>query len=87
MLSGVPYTLEVSTDITDPTQARISITQAIPNQAYTVILNGISFIYQAPNDVLGNEQIASGLVTLINAPTSPVGIVATDNGNGSFELK
>ncbi len=85
-VSGVPYTLEVSTNITNPTQARIKITQAIPNQAYTVILNGTSFIYQAPNNVANNEQIAAGLVALINAPTSPVAVTATDNSNGSFEV-
>jgi len=83
-VAGVPYTLAVSTNITNPIQARVLITQAIPNQAYTVILNGTSYIYQAPNNVTGNEQIAAGLVALINLPAGSIS--ATDNGNGSFEV-
>jgi|GEM_PF-1189445 len=67
-VSGVPYTLTVSTDITNPIQARVNITQAIPNQAYTIILNGQSFIYQAPNNVSTNDQISAALVTSINSP-------------------
>lgn len=85
-VSGVPYTLAVSTNISNPVQARVLITQVVPNQAYTVTLNGTPFIYQAPNNVSGNEQIASGLVALINAANSPVTVTATDNANGSFEL-
>jgi hypothetical protein len=85
-VSGVPYTLAVSTSITNPVQARVLITQAIPNQAYTVLINGTSFIYQAPNNVADNEQIAAGLVDLINAITSPVPVSATDNLDGSFEI-
>lgn len=83
---GVPYTLAVSTTITNPNQARVTITQASPNQAYTVLINGTPFTYQAPNNVANNEQIAAGLVALINAPTSLVPVSATDNSNGSFEV-
>lgn len=83
-VAGVPYTLAVSTTITNPIQARVKITQAIPNQAYTVILNGTSYIYQAPNNVTGNEQIAAGLVALINLPAGAIS--ATDNGDGSLEV-
>jgi hypothetical protein len=87
-VSGVPYTIAVSTNIVNPNACRILITQAIPNQAYTVKIDGFSFIYQAPYNVSTSDQISAGLVALINADTSPVfGVVtATDNGNGSFEL-
>lgn len=65
---GVPYTLAVSTDISNPNQARVLITQAIPNQAYTIALNGTQFTYQAPNNVADNEQISLALTTSINSP-------------------
>ena len=96
--SGTPYTVEVSTDITNPTQARVLITQAEPNAAYTVKLNGLQFIYTAPVDVVDNEQIAEALVDLITDgtytpivgdpyPNPLIGVLtATDNGNGSFEV-
>jgi len=85
-VAGVPYTIAVSSSVTNPNQARVKITQVIPAQAYTVILEGVQFTYQAPNDVASNEQIAAGLVALINDPLSPVLVGATDNLDGSFEL-
>ena len=95
-VAGVPYTLAVSTNITNPDKARVLITQAVPNQAYTVRINGTQFIYQAPNDVADNNQIAAGLVALINTfyplpPETPVAklqpVSATDNLDGSFEVE
>lgn len=72
---GVPYTLEVSTSIVNPNQARVVITQAIPNQSYAININGSltypsapSFTYLAPINVADNEQIALSLVTSINSP-------------------
>jgi len=85
-VSGVPFTLVVSTNITNPSQARVRITQVKPNQAYTVLINGTPFIYQAPNNVSSNAQIAAGLVDLINAPTTLVPVTASDNADGSFEV-
>lgn len=85
-VSGTPYTVAVSTTITNPDQARVTITQAIPSQAYTVRINGTQFIYQAPLDVADNDQIAAELVALINDSSSPVPVSATDNLNGSFEI-
>jgi hypothetical protein len=67
-VAGVPYTLAVSTNITNPNQARVVITQAIPNQAYTVLINGNSFVYQAPQNVGDNDQISAALVTSISSP-------------------
>ena len=84
-VSGVPYTLAVLTNITNPSQARVVITQASPNQTYTVLINGTPFAYTAPN-IVTNEIISSGLVALINAVGSPVPVTASDNGNGSFEV-
>lgn len=66
-VSGTPYTLAVSTDIKNPNQARVLITQSVPNQAYTVALNGTRYTYQAPNNVADNEQISTSLVTSINS--------------------
>lgn len=74
-VTGVPWTLAVSTNIQNPNQARVVITQAIPNQSYTVNLNGSltyknapSFTYAAPATVQNNEQIVAALVTSINSP-------------------
>ena len=94
-VSQVPYTLAVSTSIINPDTARVLITQAIPNQAYTVRINGTSFIYQAPNDVADALQVSAGLVALINTlyplpPAVPVAklqpVTAVDNADGSFEV-
>jgi len=60
-----------------------------------VIINGTSFIYQAPNNVFTNEQIAANLVLAINTlyplpPATPVAklqpVTAVNNFNGSFEI-
>jgi hypothetical protein len=95
---GTPYTISVSTDIGAPNQARVVITQAIPNQAYTVRINGYHYVYIAPTDVADNEQISLGLANLINSATwiNPNGLIvanplagivsATDNGNGTLEV-
>lgn len=90
ILSGTPWSLAVSTDIQNPNQARVVITQAIPASTYTVNLNGSltyknapSFIYQAPATVQNNEQIAAALVTAINSPNllDANGNVIMINGN------
>jgi hypothetical protein len=94
-VSGTPYTVAVSTTITNPDKARVTVTQAVPNQAYTVKINGTNFTYQAPVDVTDNLQIAVGLVTAINTlyplpPSTPVAklqpVTASSNGDGSFEI-
>ncbi len=94
-VAGVAYTIAVSTDIANPVQARVLITQVIPNQAYTVRINGTQFIYQAPNDVVDNLQVAAALVAQINTlyplpPETPIAklqpVTATDNLDGSFEV-
>ncbi len=95
IVAGTPYTISVSTNIINPDQARVTITQAIPDQAYTVIINGTQFIYQAPIDVADAEQIAAGLVAAINAlyplpPDTPIAklqpVTAVDNFDGTFEV-
>ena len=86
-VAGVPYTINVSTTIVNPDKCRVSVTQAIPGQAYSVRLNGTQFSYQAPLDVADNLQIAAGLVALINAADSPVPVSATNNLDGSFEIE
>ena len=89
---GVPYTVAVSSTIVNPNAARVSITQALPNQAYTVRINGTQFTYQAPVNLVNNEQVAAGLVAVINALVPPVTgaklqpVTAVDNFDGSFEV-
>lgn len=82
---SVPYTLDVSTTIVNPDQAKVTVTQVEPNTNYTVTINGVDFTYRSPNEVQTNEDIAAALVTIIGAQTLvPVG--ASDNLDGSFEL-
>jgi hypothetical protein len=85
-VSNTPYTLSVSTNIATPTQARVVITQVLPGRNYFLSINRVDYIYNAPVNVQTNEQVAQGLVALVNASTSTSGVTATDNGNGSFEL-
>lgn len=67
-VSGVPYTVAVSTDIINYNQGRVVITQAIPNQTYSVKILGNTFSYLAPNNVTGNDQISAALTTSISSP-------------------
>ncbi|PWU04929.1 MAG: hypothetical protein C5B43_04015 [Verrucomicrobia bacterium] len=88
-VTNTPYTIAVRTDIVTPCNARVEITQGIPNQAYTVIINGTKYIYQAPNEPTDNTTIAAHLVELINAlhPTQKLQpVTAVDNANGTFEI-
>lgn len=91
-VSGVPYTVFVSTTIINPNTARVKITQAIPNQAYSIIVNGTTFTYQAPVDVSDDLQIVANLVGIINALVPPITgsklqpVTANDNFDGSFEI-
>jgi hypothetical protein len=80
----VAYTLNVSTNIINPLNALIEITQIIPGAQYFVTVNGTQLTYVAPFDVQTNEQIAAGLVAVINAGSQPVS--ATDNLDGTFYL-
>ena len=97
-VSGVPYTVAVSTNIANPTNARVVITQVVPSAAYNVKIEGYTFVYSAPSNVSTSIQVAAGLVALINSTTyvnqqgitieNPINgvVTAEDNGNGSFEL-
>jgi hypothetical protein len=95
-VDDVPYTVAVSTSIVSPDKCRVMITQTVPNQAYTVKINGSTFTYTAPIDVTDDLQIAAGLVAEINTlyplpPLVPVAkkqpVSATDNLDGSFEIE
>ena len=82
---GVPYTLDVSTNIINPDQARVYINSADPNQSYVLTINGQQFVYTTDTTIQTNEQIAAALVLLVNG-ASGLTVNATDNMNGSFEL-
>jgi len=84
-VAGVPYTLDVSTNIVNPVQARVTITQAEPLTEYKMQLNAFDVIYTTLVGVQNNEEVAAGLVLAINNdPVLP--FTATDNLNGSFEV-
>jgi len=85
-VAGTPYTLSVSTDIVNPVQARVTVTQAQPNTTYTVTINGIETSYTTGVEVNDNETIAAALVQAIDDNPLVVGVDATDNLDGSFEL-
>lgn len=82
---GVPYTLDVSSTIINPDQARVTVTQVEPNTDYTVTINGVDFTYTTLNEVQTNEDIAAALTQIISTQTA-VPVSATDNLNGSFEI-
>ena len=84
-VAGVPYTLFVSSDIVNPDRAIVTVTQVDANTDYVVTINGVPFTYTSPNEVQTNEQIAAGLVAIINAQVQ-VPVAANDNLDGSFEL-
>lgn len=83
---GTAYTLRFSTSIANPNSARVRVTQVIPNQVYTVTLNGIDYSYRSLNAVQSAEQIASALVDIINEVPQAVAVDATNNNDGSFEI-
>lgn len=84
--AGTPYTLSVSTNIINPINARVTITQVEPGQQYQLLANGNEYLYDAPNEVQSNEQIAAYFVTAINESSAETNIEATDNADGSFEI-
>lgn len=70
---GVPFTLDAFTNIVNPNQALVTVTQVEPLQDYTITINKRAFEYTAPRDVSTAEQIAGALIDLISAdPTFPV---------------
>lgn len=81
---GTPYTTRVSTSIVNPNQARVRVTQVLPNALYDVTINNITTSYVTPNNIQSATQIVSSLVDLINAQNFMVS--ATNNNDGSFEL-
>ena len=89
-VAGTPWTLDVSTNIINPVNCQIQITQAVPGLTYQVTVNGTQYQYPAqgspalPENVTA-EQISAGLVSVINSDPNAV-VAATDNGNGTFEL-
>ena len=85
-VSGVPYTVAVSTNIINPVQARVTVTQAQPSTTYTVTINGIETSYTTGVEVNDNETIAAALVDAIDNNALVVNVDATDNLDGSFEL-
>lgn len=82
---GIPYTVEVFTNIVNATQGRVSIEEANPNTLYEITINGTLFQYTSPTTVQSNEQIAFAIVSLINADPD-LTVEASDNGDGTFEL-
>lgn len=84
-VSGVPYTLDVSTTIINPDTAQVYINQAEPNTSYVLTINGFQYIYTTDTNIQTNEQIAAALVDLVNDDLT-LTVNATDNFNGSLEL-
>lgn len=81
---GTPYTARVSTSIVNPNQARVKITQVLPNALYDVTINNITTSYVTPNNVQSATQIVTALVDLIN--DQGFSVSATNNNDGTFEL-
>jgi hypothetical protein len=84
-VAGEPYTLDVSTNIVNANSGRVRVEEANPNTLYEVTINGTLFQYTSPVEVQSNEQVAAGLVALINADPQ-LTVSASDNLDGTFEL-
>ena len=84
-VSGVPYTVAVSTTIINPNEAKVTVTQAKPATTYTVTTGGVISTFTTGATVSTNEVVAAGLVAAITANTL-TSVSATDNLDGSFEL-
>lgn len=78
-----PFTVSVKTDILDPDEARVDVTQVIPGGTYSIKINTVTVNYTAPNNVQSNEQVALGIVQAINDHPQVIP-TASDNGDGSF---
>jgi hypothetical protein len=89
-VTGVPYTLTVSTGIVsgDADEYYITVTQAQPSTDYTVTVNGQPVTITTTAGVQTNEQIAALLVTALTARLDELGIPvdATDNLDGTLTL-
>lgn len=83
-VSGVPYTLAVSTSIPNPDAARVFINVAEPNTTYMLTINNFQFSYTTDTNTQTNEQIAAALVAEVNL--AAITVTATDNMDGTFEL-
>ena len=83
-VSGVPYTLAVSTTIPNPDAARVFINAAEPNQTYVLTINSRQFAYTTDTTIQTNEQIAAALVAQVNLAS--ITVTANDNMDGTFEL-
>lgn len=83
---GTPYTLRISTNILNPNQARVKITQVEPNQLYRLTINGINFDYVTSAMVQDEVEIADALVALVNLDPDLVPVSATVNLDGTIEL-
>ncbi len=81
-----PYSVKLKTNITNPNAARVIVTQILPETDYTVTLNGVKYTYTTPLNIFSANKVVNELVKLINKNPKKVNVVATSNGNGSFEI-
>lgn len=77
---GVPYTLNLTTDIINPNLARVEITQVLPNTEYFVTINGMRFSYNSGQNIQDSEEILEGLATEIMNGNVPVDAYLTSDG-------
>lgn len=83
---GTAFTLNVSTTIINPNQAKVNVTQVEPNQLYRITINGVNFDYTTLPTVQTALEIATVLTDLINAVPQVVPVSATNNGDGSIDI-
>lgn len=86
-VSGTPYTLEASTNITVPNACIVQITDVVPGQTYFVRLNNVQFDITTDTTIQTDQEIAAEFVALINAYLPDISIAATDNADGTFTLE
>ena len=85
---STPFTVSASTDIQNPDQYLVTVTQAYPSTDYEVRVNGVGTTITTTAGIQNNESIATQLVAGINATMAAnnIPVVASDNSNGSLSL-
>lgn len=83
---GVPYTFRAESNIGNPNNANVKVTQILPETTYTVTINGVEFSYTTLINVQTANEIVQALVDLINLVPQQVVVNASNNNDGSFNI-
>ena len=83
-VSGTPFTLTTSTNITSTNEAKVRITQPLANRVYTVRINSAEINFTSSSDVQDASTIVTGLINAINDSTADVSATENPNNDETF---